>query len=97
MTTQKNSLRNSRVKVCNEVRPEPLTLTNRYDKYLPVYNDSRIRPQDVTFNHPRSDLPNNSIQILSEISMVEEEFISQDSATLKALNLLSRQSDRKGN
>lgn len=50
---------------------------------------------EVTFNQTRTDIANGSIQMLSEISMVEEEFISHESNTLKALNLLSNQSERK--
>ena len=90
MTTQKNSLRNSRVKIPNEGKHGQLTLTNRYDKYITVCNDLRPKPMEITFNQSRSDLPNNSIQMLSEISRVEEEFISQESTTLKTINLLSR-------
>ena len=33
--------------------------------------------------------------MLSEISMVEEEFISNESTTLRALNLLSNYSEKK--
>ena len=33
--------------------------------------------------------------MLSEISMVEEDFMSNESTTLKALNLLSNYSDKK--
>lgn len=76
----------------NDVKTEPLTLTNRYDKYLTVCNDVRPKPMEVTFSQSRYDQPNNSIQMLSEITIVEEDFMSQESTTLKALNLLSRQS-----
>jgi len=55
----------------NEHKTNQLTLANRYDKYLTIYNDTRPKIMEVTFNQSRSDnQPNNSIQMLSEISVV---------------------------
>ena len=95
MTTKKNSLKNSRVKQNNDVKIDKITCGNRNDKYLSICNETRTKLQEVTFNQSRTDHPSNSIQMLSEISMVEEEFISNESTTLRALNLLSNYSEKK--
>ena len=95
MTTQKNSLKNSTVKQGNDIKIDRVTCGNRNDRYLSICNETKTKLQEVTFNQSRTEHPSNSIQMLSEISMVEEEFISNESTTLKALNLLSNCSEKK--
>ena len=76
LTTQKNSLKSSRVKICNEVSNNQITSTNRYDKFINICSDVKSKQMEVTFNQSRTEMPSSNIQMLSEISLVEEEFIS---------------------
>jgi hypothetical protein len=95
--TQKNSLRTSRTKLLNDTKPEQLTLANRYERYIDLCLDEKSRQMEMTFNHSKGENANGSIQMLSEISMVEEEFFSYESTTLRALNIASNRCEVKAN
>lgn len=87
-TTQKNSLKGSVIKLVLEKNGGKVEGHNRNQRYLELSTSKGNKPIEATFSQTRANSSN--IQFLSEISLVEEEFISNDSNTLKALDFLQQ-------
>jgi len=84
-TSQLNSLKASRIRHENGLGGDK-RISLRIERNGHTY-PLRPNPDEITFHQTKAELTN--LQLISDITMVEEEFISHGSTTLNAINCLA--------